>query len=179
MTLRTPVLHDELGKPVKTLPILAVGADGSIGGATVAVTPTVSATPDYSTGDSIGGLMTVPGIVGADGVGALLAYITGVSKVSIGADIDLIVFNANPSASTFTDNDAVVIDPADLGKIVGKVTLPSAGWVALSGTQVLQAVTTTVPINGQAAASIYVAAVARGVINLGSTSDLIFRFSAR
>jgi hypothetical protein len=179
MTLQTPVVRDELGKPVKALPVLSVGVDGTLGGATVVVTPTVSASPDYSSGDSIGGLMTVDGIVGANGAGGLLAYITAVSKASVGADIDLIVFNANPSASTFTDNAAVSIDAADLGKIIGKVTLTSAAWVALSGTQVLQAITTAVPINGQAAKAIYIAAVARGAINLASTSDLSFRFSAR
>lgn len=180
MTLKTPVIRNELDQPIRVQPVMQIGAGGLAAGAptTVAVTPAVSATPDYSSGDSIGGVMTVAALVGQAAVPGTLSYLSVTSLVSIGADIDLVFFNANPSGSTFTDNAAAVVAAADLAKIIGKVTLPSANWVLLSGTQYLQALATSVPISGQAAQSIYVAAIARGAINLGSVADLVFRFSA-
>lgn len=180
MPVRAPVVQNGLGKPANAQPVIAVGLGGDAAGAprTVVVTPVVSATPDYSDGDSIGGVMLVAAVVALDGAAGVLSYVNVVSKVAIGANIDLIVFNANPTGSTFTDNLAAVVAAADLPKVIGRVALPSAGWLALSGTQVLQAVATAVPLTGLAVDDIWVAAIARGAINLGAVDDLTFRFSA-
>jgi hypothetical protein len=171
MTFRTPTVQDETGKPRACLAVVILPPTS------VAVTPVVSASPDYSSGDSIGGVMTVAGVSPSAGQPGVLTYVRATSLVAVGADIDLLIFNANPAASTFTDNAAAVVDPADLAKIVGVVTLTSAAWKALSGTQVVQGVTAQVPVNGQAGKDIYVAGIARGAINLASAADLVFRFS--
>lgn len=175
-----PVVTNEIGGKVPARPAILVDMDGNAAGArkTVAVTPVVSATPDYSDGDNIGGLMTVAAIVSADGAGGMLSHVLAVSKAAISVAIDLLIFNANPTGSTFTDNEAAVVAAADLPKLIGKTTLAGDGWVSLSGAQILQTLAPQVPISGNAADDIFVAMIARGTVNLGSTSDLSFRFSA-
>lgn len=105
-----PVVTNEIGGKVPARPVILVDMDGNAAGArkTVAVTPVVSATPDYSDGDNIGGLMTVAAIVAADGAGGMLSHVLAVSKAAISVAIDLLIFNANPTGSTFTDNEAAV-----------------------------------------------------------------------
>lgn len=68
----------------------------------VSVTPTVTATPDYDSGDAVGGLLTVS--LGGSSGPRILNYVSISSKSDLGVAASLILFKANPAASTFTDN---------------------------------------------------------------------------
>lgn len=136
-------------------------------------TPTVTATPDYSDGDSIGGVLSVrtPTPTAAQ----YLSSITISSKAAISVGIDALIFNANPSASTFTDNSTASVHANDAAKLIGSVSFADDGWIA-GGTPVVQSVpNANVPVL-PASTIVYVALVARGTINLGSTSDLTVHF---
>lgn len=138
---------------------------------TVAVTPTVEATPDYSTGDVIGGKNTIAAITRAD---AKTGYITAVriySKADITAQIDCLFFNADPSATTWTENSAVAMNDTDAAKLLGVV--PVTQWTDVGTPVIGFNDSCRVPITGNAADDIYMVMVARGTINLASTSDLI------
>lgn len=139
----------------------------------VPVTPTVSATPDYSAGDTVGGVMTFAGILRADGETsyAVSAVITAKTAAASMAQIDILIFNANPSASTATDNAAFVLADADRSKLKGVIRVTS--FDVVGATAAMGYAEGRVPVTGAAADDLYAVMVARGTINLGATDDLV------
>lgn len=138
------------------------------------VTPAVEATPDYSTGDVMGGKMTIANAARLSGGSGKLESIVMASKVDMTVDIDVVIFDSDPSATTFTENSAVALDAADAAKVIGVVTISTRHDL---GTPVIASVRGLgIPFDCAAGTSLYAVCVARGTINLGSTSDLTFRF---
>lgn len=141
---------------------------GQLGAASA--TPTVSASPDYASGDAVGGIMTFAGVTRGDGG---TAYITAVlinSKAANTAQMDLFLFSANPSSSTVTDNAAFALHADDAPNLIGVV--PVSNWYSGGTPSVGFSDTCRVPVQGQAADDIYGVLVARGAVNLASTSDI-------
>jgi hypothetical protein len=74
-------------------------------------TPTVSASPAYTSGDCIGGKMSFTGAaLTAGGSGLIKSVVVNCKSAQTGA-FDLILFDSDPSSSTFTDNSAIAIAP--------------------------------------------------------------------
>lgn len=99
-------------------------------------TPTITSGSAYASGDLIGGKLTFSNAVlssirHADIVGAVLR---DSSKQS--ADIDLVIFSADPSATTFTNDAALAVHADDLGKVVAVVKFRSTDYVAFSANSV-------------------------------------------
>ncbi len=143
-------------------------------------TPTVEATPDYSDGDVIGGKQTLTAIAREDGGAGAIVWGHVYSLVDIGASIPIrvLLFNANPSASTFTENSALSVHANDLAKIIGILDLSQR--LDLGTPVVLYAAQpVNIPFECAAAADdLYAVAVAGGTINLGTAADLTFVFGA-
>ena len=73
----------------------------------------------YTVGSSIGGLITLSGLeAGKSYVFQNFLLIVSATAYTTAGQIQYVVFDANPTASTFTDNTAQVIAPADNSKIV-------------------------------------------------------------
>lgn len=145
---------------------------GAVGGNVnvVSVTPVVEATPDYSTGDVMGGKMTFSEAA-RNSLGT--GYITSVvikSLSDITVPIDVVFFKADPADSTFTENSAIALDSADVADVLGVVQVFQ--WFDL-GTPVIGVAECRIPYKLPAGSSIYAVMVPRGTINLGSVSDLI------
>jgi hypothetical protein len=108
-----------------------------VGGQTSTVRPSivVGATPDYSDGDSVGGLITLSGATRGVGKSGLFHRFELRNKLSGGILVQTFVhiFDANPSATTFTDNGALSINSADYSKILKTITIPAASWVTAKG----------------------------------------------
>ena len=100
----------------------------------------------YTTGDNIGGLMTLPGAVKHPGHGGSIRWISLIDKLAISADIDVLVFDKNPSNSTFTDNEAAVVSDLDVVNLVAVFTLRN--WVTLAGNSVVSLNTTITSRDG-------------------------------
>lgn len=139
-----------------------------------ALTPTVDASPDYSTGDVMGGVndFAEAGRYGLMGHG--VGYIVSVaikSKADITVPIDVVFFNSNPSNTTWTENSAVALDAADVAKLIGFVTITSFSDL---GTPVVGFAECRIAIQPADAnpGHIYAVMIARGTINLASTSDI-------
>jgi hypothetical protein len=84
--------------------------------------PAVLTPAAYVAGGTIGGLMNITGAARAVGLGSGMLY--GVTIVDPGRNtppsgVDLIYFNSNPAASTFTDNVLAVLAAADAAKVIG------------------------------------------------------------
>lgn len=99
------------------------------------VRPTIAvqATPDYSDGDTIGGLVTLSDFARRDAGSGLIMRFTLRSKIDITVSSFIHIFDQNPSASTFTDNAALVIHADDAAKILKTITVASTDWADPKG----------------------------------------------
>lgn len=127
---------------------------------------TVEASPDYSTGDLVGGLLTIL----ESAVGGLIqsVIITDLAKQNIAKDV--VFFDTNPSNTTFTENATLDIDDADLLDVIGVV--PVLDWFSFSDNSIGQALNLAIPFVNT---PLYAALVERGTANYASTSDLTIR----
>lgn len=135
----------------------------------------------YAAKDLVGGKMSfdVSAFDAADGCMVLnQVLVTDLSMQSF--DADLILFNANPSGTTFTNDASLDIADADLAKIVAVV--PITGHHAWTDNGISRATGLDIPIKvAQASGSrtLYAALVARGAPTFTGTSDVSVTLSLK
>lgn len=135
----------------------------------------------YSSGNVIGGLMTVPFFRKPAQPSAIL---NNVSVASLGGSttaITLYIFGANPTASTITDKSAFSLAAADVAKLIATIPIVLTPAVVGAGTtatfasqQLAVAVQNT---DSTPALNLYVVAVVGGSVTPATTTDLIFKFA--
>lgn len=139
------------------------------------VTPTIS-TGAYTAGDAVGGLQTLSG-AGRSGIGSGLIQNIAIDDLdSESADIDIVVFTSNPTATTVTDNAALDINDADLSKVICVISITSDALFADNATSSLRNVGCSFRGDIETG-TIYVAAVTRSTPTYTTTADLIFRYA--
>jgi hypothetical protein len=144
---------------------------GKIGGdvLTATSTPTVS-TSAYASGDVIGSKMTLTGMARvAGGAGIVQSIILNSKSAQTGA-VDLLLFSADPSSSTFTDNAALSVNAADFDKLIGVAHITD--WTNLGTPSVAQWHTGNLAFDLASGTTLYAVLVARSTPTLASTSDL-------
>ncbi len=154
----------------------------SAGGFDVSVTvvPTVQ-NASYSSGNVIGGLMTIPFFRRPAQPSGIL---NNVSVASLGGSttaITLYIFGANPTASTITDKSAFSLAAADVQKLIATIPIVLTPAVIGAGTTVTFA-SQQLPVavqNSEVATTLnlYAVAVVGGTVTPATTSDLIFKFA--
>jgi hypothetical protein len=134
-------------------------------------TPTVSSSPAYSTGDNVGGKVTLTSVARAEQGSGIIQSVVITSKSLQTATFDVVFFSSDPSGSTFTDNSSQGIVDADLSKIVGVAQCTTV--VALAAESIHQATGLSIPfaLSG-GATTLYAAIIVRGTPTLASTSDI-------
>lgn len=137
---------------------------------TLSPTITASASPDYSAGDNVGGLLTINDAIPPDWRWGEVVGVVITSDVAFTGPFDVVFFNANPSGSTFTDNAAQDIVKADQPKIIGVAHCSDV--TALSGCSIHQAMNIVIPVRLAAGVPLYAAIVIRGTLNLTATDEL-------
>lgn len=145
----------------------------------VQVAQTVTAS-GYTAGNAVGGLMTVANAarvsasLGASGTGGILQNVAMNSKSTQTTQVDVFIFDANPSGSTCSDKTAFVLASADFDKVIGvaHITDWTAGNVASMG----QASNLAMAFNLSSATSIFACAVTRATPTFASTSDISFKY---
>lgn len=137
------------------------------------------ATPDYSTGDAFGVIMTMTDFFRRHGGSANLKSIQVLAAIANTVALDFLFLNAALTTSTWTNNAAVAVTAADFDKIIGvKQVTATTGWFAL-GTPSMGLVECNVPLVAAAASrDLYVGIIARGTINCGATDDFRFVLNA-
>ena len=127
---------------------------------------TVEASPNYSSGDLVGGLLTLS----TAAFGGLIqsVIITDLAKQNIAKDV--VFFDTNPENTTFTENAALDIDDADLVDVLGVAAVDT--WFSFSDNSVGQALNLAMPFVNT---PLYAAIVERGAANYASTADLTIR----
>jgi len=164
-----------------TTNLVQVGAGeahvGEIGGNSAVITPTiiVSAASAYTAGDSIGGKITLTSALRVSGGTAVLQSIMISGRANQKPAGTILLFDADPTAATLTDNAAVVLSTNDFNVLASipvsaadYVTINSKCYANLSGLgRTLKATTGT---------SLYAAFVVTSTPTFAATSDFQMRF---
>lgn len=143
------------------------------------LTPAID-TNAYANGDVLGALMMLSSVTNANGLGAFLHSITVIDRNATPQNtaMSFVFFSEEPTASTFTNNAAVVIAAADEGKILGVVPIAEADYFPVgAATSVASARGVGLSLQcGDGGNDIWVAAIANEAGTYGAATDLIFRF---
>lgn len=143
----------------------------------ISQTPTVSASPDYSTGDAIGGLLSFANATDvAAGYGTVISTVVICKESGQTPDIDLFLFGDSVSAPT--DNAAYSPSDADIAKCVGVLQITSGDYSSLTNNTVGQTLQ-ELPFKLESGTTLYGVMVARSTPNLASTSDITVRIIVR
>lgn len=145
---------------------------GRVGGATGIVKKTgaqvgVSGAA-YATGDVIGDLSPITadvfrmeGNANVPASGVLQSIIIkDLSKQSLA--LDVFIFDANPSATTFTDNSALDIADADIDKVIGVVKIEASDYFASNDSSVAVKSGIGLPMSTATGTKIWFCLVSRG-----------------
>lgn len=144
------------------LPVASAATNGTVSIVTNALTVTAGA---YAANDSLGGLQTLSS-VGTNGGYLQSVSITSTSGVT--SEIDLFIFNANPSASTCTNDAAFALAAADVGKLLPGSPIAVTSSFAAGTPTVRVAQNLAIPF---AATTLYVCYVTRGTPTFSATTD--------
>lgn len=151
---------------------------GEVGGnlVTVSNTPTVSASPAYTPGDVMGGVQTISTVLRASAKTGYVTYVEIISKAALTSPIDIFIFNATPSGSTTTDNAAFALAAADMSKMCGHTRIDT--WRGCGGNYVSGFSECRIPLHGMTGQDFFAVMVVRGAETLGSTTDLVVKFTS-
>lgn len=181
------IAFSDAGQQIKAVAITVCEPSDSrikVGGKTSVFRPTVTvqATPDYSDGDSIGPLLTLTPFASEPGGSGIITRFQLRSLISITVGIVVHIFDANPSASGFSDNSALSIDATDRDKILKSFTVASTDWVVPKGANPYYTVELSSLVQWPSSGigydlagittDLYIALEADGTINFASTADL-------
>ena len=118
----------------------------------------------YATGDVLGDLspIQIEVVRGKNGTAILHSLIIqDLSKQSVA--IDMVIFDSNPTATTFTDNSALDIADADLPKVIGVVSVLTGEYAAFNDSSVATKSGISLPIQNIASSTfVWVCFVSRG-----------------
>ena len=139
-------------------------------------TPTVSSGVAYSSGDSVGGKVTLAGGGLLQGQMGLLnsLLLTDVSNQK--AVLEILLFDSDPTAGTYTDNAALALS-TDLTKIVARIPVAAADYVTIDSKAVAHLSNLqrfVMPASGQT--SLFMAVLTTGTPTYTSVAALQFRF---
>lgn len=143
----------------------------------ISVTPTVSTTPAYTSGDVVGGLQTISNAARISGGSGIIQSIIVVDKTQAQrAAMDILFFDR--SVTVAADNAAVATSDGDMANILGVVSIGpyNTAWpgTPLNSVSTLLNVGLPFVLNGT---DLYAVAVVRGTPTYTSTSDLIFIYT--
>lgn len=138
---------------------------------TIQITPTVSASPDYSIGDAVGGKQTLTSAARTSGGTVILESIQVIDKAAQNGALEILIFDSDPSAATITDNSAFVFS-TDISKLVARISVATSDYVTINtiGIATLKGLGIAIKANGSA--NLYAAIVTPAALNLASTTDI-------
>jgi hypothetical protein len=141
---------------------------------TVQVAQTVTASSAYTSGNAVGGLMTIANATRVSAGSGLLQSVVSNMKSAQTTQIDVFIFNANPTGSTCTDKTAFSVAAADFDKILGVASITT--WFSAGTPSVGQAQNLAMPYALASGTTLYACAVTRSTPTYTATTDVSFGF---
>ncbi len=140
----------------------------------------VLASPDYTDGMTVGGLITLTNFAKSDGGSGTMTRFCIESTIPIAVDTYLHIFCANPADSTFTDGQAAVLHANDKLKKIITIELLSSKWRPPKGVDAVYSIEAINPGDGRilvpftvtSGRNLYVAWETNGTINFGATTNV-------
>jgi ethanolamine utilization microcompartment shell protein EutS len=164
---------------VEEIGVLSAGANhvGQVGSPldTVAVTPTVSTTPAYTSGDAVGGKQTLTSAMRVSGGKSILQTLTVIDKADQKQPLTVLFFDSDPTAATITDNAGFVFS-TDISKFVGKVNVLAADYETVNSIALATISNIGLLLKASGSANLFAAVVTTGTPQFSATSDLIFQY---
>lgn len=138
----------------------------------VEIVPVIQAAA-YAAGDLLGGKITLANLIGNGGGAIEIVGVVVTDNAKQAAALDILFFDTDPAATTFTENGAVDIDDADLLNAVGFIQVTS--YSQLNDNAIGRGEVTR-PIHAiLAGTSLYAAIVNRGTPTYAAVTDLALR----
>lgn len=145
----------------------------NVGGISTSIkdTTAVSASPDYSIGDAVGGKRTMSNAYRVSGGTAVLEDIVLLDRANQGPGLTIYLFDSDPSAATITDNSAFVFSTDDL-KVIAQISVSPSDWITTNSKKIAHLRGLGALLKGSGTTSLYAAIVATTAYNAAATDDL-------
>lgn len=154
---------------------------GEVGGSSVQIAPTVTVdTSAYAAGDCIGGKLTLTNAMRVSGGTGILQSLFVLDVSGQKPALEILIFNADPTASTLTDQSGISIHANDKPKIIRRLSIATSDYITVGpagnyiyiadlspGSRMLQAV---------GSANLYAVIVAVAAPDFVASTDLTVRF---
>lgn len=157
---------------------VSVAAAITAGGITKTIkdTTAVSTSPAYTAGDAVGAKRTLTSALRISNGTCILDSITILDRANQKAGLEILIFDANPTNATITDNAAFVYSTDDL-KVVARITVSASDYVTLNSKAVVCLRALGVAITGaDGSTSLYAAVVTTGTPTFAATTDVQVSF---
>lgn len=164
---------------VDTLPALPAGENhvGEVGGNTDQITPTLAvATLVYSSGNVVGGKLTLTNAMRVSGGTGILQSLLIIDNANQKAAFDILLFNADPSAGTYTDRVAFTFNVTDRAKLVRRVSVAATDYVTVGGVAIADISPGGKVLKAVATQNLFAIIVTTGTPTYAATTDLVIRF---
>lgn len=151
-----------------------ISFDGTIihkvAGSTLAVNTTA-----YDDGDLVGTKMTLTDIL-PHGRGGLLETVTLHDLDAQDAALQLLIWDTNPSGTTFTNNSALDVADADLPNIIARIAIAATDYTDLADNSVGCVTQIAIPVKAAIQGILYAALVSDGATPTYSANGLSITF---
>lgn len=150
---------------------------GEIGGnsSIIKVQPVLSLT-QYTSGDAVGGRQVLTNALRTVNGSAILQSLTILDRDNLKLPMELLIFSANPTVATLTDNAPVVLSTDD-AKVIAHFTLAAADYVTVNSKGIASYRGVNTVLKGEDnTANLYAVLVATGNKTHVSTSAIVVNY---
>jgi hypothetical protein len=149
---------------------------GEVGGNSTIITPSITVdTAAYSAGDTVGGKITLTNALRAAGHNAVLQSIHILDRSNQKPTGSILIFNADPTAATTTDNQAFVYSTDDL-KEIARIPVATADYATINSKAVANLSNLGRVLSAASGTSLYTVFVTDGAPDFVAGTDLQIMF---
>jgi hypothetical protein len=148
---------------------------GEIGGSSKIVTPTITVSTDaYEAGDCVGGKITLTDAMRVSGGSGVLQSITVIDVSATKPALELLIFNADPTAATLTDQAAVALS-TDISKVIHRIPIYTSDYTTVASVSIAD-ITVNKVVEAVGSDNLYAVIVATGAHDFVAATDLKMSF---
>lgn len=116
----------------------------------------------YASGDLMGGKLTLSNAIRVAAGSGILQDIVVQDLTNQKAALDVVLFDSDPSTTTFTNNTALDVSDADLVRIIGHVSILASDYISFADNAVATKSGLAMPVDVAAGRNLYACVVSRG-----------------
>lgn len=139
---------------------------------TISAVPTISSSPAYSSGDALGGKITLASAVRVSGGSGIVENLKLSDLGKQNGVVYVVFFKADPSGTTFTDNAVLDIADADMSKCIGHVKIEATDYASFNDNSVAAVKAIGLAFKLTSGTSLYACLLSGDTKTYTSTSDL-------